>query len=90
MQRQNWGMVNSGLHEGCDVMEPPETIVAQRPIIRPFQDKDPDLYLEFMTGEQATRYLMFTDDQNTEEEARVLFEAVRQPYRTRNLLLGWP
>ncbi len=77
-------MISSGFHEGCDVMELPETIVTQRPIIRPFQGKDSDLYLEFMTGGQATRCLMLTDDQGTEAGARALFEALRQPYRTMN------
>lgn len=60
----------------------PESIEAERIIIRPFKPKDRDPYLAFMTHPEATRYLMFTDEQRTEEGAQELFDAVRDSYAT--------
>ena len=60
----------------------PQSIETERLTIRPFEPKDLDAYLDFMTDAEATRYLMFTDEQRTEAGARELFEAVRDSYST--------
>ena len=61
-------------------MKLPDAIDTDRLIIRPFRQEDIDGYLLFMTDERATRYLMFTDEQKTEEGARQLFSAVVDSY----------
>ena len=59
-------------------------IETKRLSIRPFQEKDLDLFLEFMLDENATKYLMFTDEQKTKQGATDLFNFVVNSYNTEN------
>jgi ribosomal-protein-alanine N-acetyltransferase len=65
-----------------DAMQIPDTIKTERVFIRPFQDEDLSAYLEFMTDEEATRYLLLEPSQKTEACARALFEFVKLSYTT--------
>lgn len=58
----------------------PDAIETDRLVIRPFRQSDLDGYLSFMTDAEATRYLLFDDEQRTEKGARALFDAVRASY----------
>jgi len=52
----------------------------RRCIIRPFESGDEPAFVEFMTDPTATRYLLFPDDQKTEEGARSLLNCVIDSY----------
>lgn len=43
-------------------MRIPESIKAERVVIRPFQDQDLAGYLDFTTDAEATRYLLLQKD----------------------------
>lgn len=60
----------------------PESIETERLVIRPFKEEDREAYLAFMTDAEATRYLMFSDEQRTEEGAGALFDTVQGSYAT--------
>jgi len=53
-----------------------------RTVVRPFEERDGDAFVEFMTDAQATRYLMFTDEQKTAEGARGMLRFVIDSYKT--------
>lgn len=63
-------------------MNLPESIETERLLIRPFRLEDFESYLEFMTDERATRYLLFNDDQKTVEGARELLDFIIQSYQS--------
>lgn len=67
----------------------PPFIESERLVIRPFKDEDRDAYLAFMTDSEATRYLLFTDDQRTEEGAGALLDAVRGSYATEDPIFAY-
>jgi [ribosomal protein S5]-alanine N-acetyltransferase len=58
------------------------TIETERLILRPFQERDLDRYLAFMTDPAATQYLMLTELQKTEPGARQLFDTLLASYHT--------
>lgn len=58
----------------------PDQLTTDRLVIRPFQPDDREAYVAFMTDPRATRYLLFTDAQKTEEGARLLVEAIMASY----------
>jgi RimJ/RimL family protein N-acetyltransferase len=58
----------------------PDKIETERLLIRPFHREDLDRYLDFMVDEQATRYLMFTEEQKTKTGAKELFDAIVASY----------
>lgn len=58
----------------------PSQITTERLIIRPFHDGDRTAYLDFMTEERATRYLVFTPEQKTEAGALQLFDFITDSY----------
>jgi RimJ/RimL family protein N-acetyltransferase len=60
----------------------PDAIETERLVIRPFEPKDRDAYVAFMTDPEATRYLLFTDEQRTEAVALDLLDAVLASYAT--------
>ncbi len=62
-----------------DLLTPIKTL---RTTVRPFEPRDIEGYLAFMTDPVATRYLMFTEDQKTREGARELFDAIVASYAT--------
>ncbi len=57
-------------------------IETERLILRPFQERDLDRYVAFMTDPAATQYLMLTELQKTEPGARRLFDAILASYET--------
>ena len=63
-------------------MKLPERIETERLLIRPFKLEDFEPYLEFITDDQATRYLLFNDDQKTVEGARELLDFIITSYET--------
>ena len=63
-------------------MKVPHKIETQRLVLRPYQKKDIEPFLEFMLDIKATRYLDFTDEQRTEKGARELFDFVIKSYTT--------
>jgi [ribosomal protein S5]-alanine N-acetyltransferase len=63
------------------------TIETERLIVRPFQERDLDRYLAFMTDPAATQYLMLTELQKTEPGARQLFDAILASYHTDDPIL---
>ena len=63
-------------------MQIPKSIQSNRLVIRPFRHEDLDSYLDFMTDEQATRYLLFEPEEKTHAGARALFDFLRQSYET--------
>lgn len=60
----------------------PDAIETERLVIRPFEPKDQDAYVAFMTDPEATRYLLFSDEQRTEAGALDLLDAVCASYET--------
>jgi len=54
----------------------------QRTVVRPFDADDDKPFAAFMTDPEATRYLLFTDEQKTEEGARGLLHFVIDSYAT--------
>jgi RimJ/RimL family protein N-acetyltransferase len=67
----------------------PESIESERLVIRPFKSEDRDGYLAFMTNPKATQYLMFTDEQRTEEGAQALLEAVQGSYSSEEPIFAY-
>jgi len=63
-------------------MNLPGRIETDRLIIRPFEPKDFKAFIEFMTNEDATRYLTFDTVQKTQEGAGTLFEFILSSYVT--------
>lgn len=59
-------------------------IKTEKLAIRPFQEKDLDLFLKFMLDENATKYLMFTEEQKTIQGATDLFNFVISSYDSAN------
>jgi len=53
-----------------------------RTVVRPFEEADKGPFVEFMTNPEATRYLMFTDEQKTADGARGLLQFVIDSYAT--------
>jgi len=70
-------------------MNLPEKIVTERLIIRPFCQQDLEGYLDFMTNEEATRYLNFTAEQKTADGAKALFDFVVASYTSENPIFAY-
>lgn len=61
-------------------MRLPKTITAERIIIREFIKEDFNAFQEFMTNENSTKYLLFEDEQKTEQGSKDLFEYTLNSY----------
>ncbi|WP_092033133.1 GNAT family N-acetyltransferase [Marinobacter sp. DSM 26671] len=55
-------------------------VETKRFVIRRFEERDLQSFLEFMLNEESTKYLMFEAEQKTEDGARALFDYVRDAY----------
>lgn len=58
------------------------SIETPRTVVRPFHTEDGSAFVEFMTDPEATRHLLFTDEQKTAEGARGLLQFVIDSYAT--------
>jgi len=67
----------------------PEKLETKRLVIRPLEPKDLDGFLRFMTDSEATRYLLFSDEQRTERGARELFDFVMSSYSGDNPVFAY-
>ncbi len=63
-------------------MKIPQKIETNRITIRKFRATDKKRFLDFMRDEVSTRYLMFTEEQKTEEGASELFEFILNAYES--------
>ncbi len=57
-----------------------ERIQTERLAIRPFEKKDLDGFVKFMLDKRVTRYLLFSEEQKTEQGAKELFDYVIKSY----------
>lgn len=58
----------------------PPALHGPRVTVRPFEEADWPGFRAFMDDAEATRYLLFSDEQRTEDGARELFDGVRASY----------
>jgi len=60
----------------------PIPLETERFIIRRFQPKDFNAFLEFMLDDESTQYLAFGDEQKTDDGAKALFDFVCSSYES--------
>lgn len=70
-------------------MQLPDAIKTDRLLIRPFTAEDQEAFVQFMTNDEATRYLLFADEQKTVAGARSLFRIVVQSYKTTHPIFAY-
>lgn len=66
----------------------PGILETERLTIRPFKQEDKPKFIEFMTDEESTRYLMFTDEQKTDAGASQLLDFIISSYSTEKPVLS--
>ncbi len=69
-------------------MKLPPVIETARLIIRRHLEEDVDPFVEFMTDEDATRFLLFEDEQKTPDGAKELLDFILASYGTDDPMLA--
>lgn len=83
------------VYRGVEVMEwtsvmikIPDVLDADRVVLRPHKASDLEAFKRFITDEEATRYMAFTEEQKTPEGAAAMMDAVIASYATDTPILS--
>lgn len=76
-------------HESLQKPLPEPLCTTERLQIRRFVAKDRELFVQFMTDRESTRFLTFGDEQKSRDGATALFEATIASYNSEQLMLAF-
>lgn len=66
----------------------PKSLNTKRTLIRPFVKSDEDSFVDFMTDSEATKYLLFTDEQKSLQGAKDLLNFILASYESQHPIMA--